>query len=66
MAFITDCTEQRSQPADLAQLEERHDQKGSVTYIGSSPVIGMSEGLLSSLCQNSPLPLDFIFMGVSA
>jgi len=26
----------------------------------------MSKGLHSSLCQNSPLPLDFIFMGVSA
>jgi len=26
----------------------------------------MSKGLHSSLCQNSPLPLDFIFIGVSA
>ena len=66
MAFTIDCTEQRGQPADLAQLEERNDRKGSETYIGSNPVIGMSEGLHSSLCQNSPLPLDFIFIGVSA
>lgn len=66
MAFTIDCTEQRGQPADLAQLEERYDRKGSETYIGSSPVIGMSKGLHSSLCQNSPLPLDFIFIGVSA
>ena len=41
MAFTIDCTEQRGQPADLAQLEERHDRKGSETYIGSSPVIGI-------------------------
>ena len=66
MAFTIDRTKQRGQSADLAQLEERHDRKGSETYIGSSPVIGMSEGLHSSLCQNSPLPLDFIFIGVSA
>jgi hypothetical protein len=66
MAFTIDCTKQRGQPADLAQLEERYDRKGSETYIGSSPVIGMSKGLHSSLCQNSPLPLDFIFIGVSA
>ena len=45
MAFIIDCTKQRGQPADLAQLGEQHDQKGSVTYIGSSPVIGIGRVL---------------------
>lgn len=45
MAFTIDCTEQRGQPADLAQLEERYDRKGSETYIGSSPVIGIGKGL---------------------
>ena len=45
MAFTTDCTKQRGQPADLAQLEERHDHKGSETHIGSSPVIGIGRVL---------------------
>ena len=45
MAFTTDCTKQRDQPADLAQLGERYDHKGSETYIGSSPVIGIGRVL---------------------
>lgn len=45
MAFIIDCTEQRGQPADLAQLDERYDHKGSETHIGSSPVIGIGRVL---------------------
>ena len=45
MAFTTDYTEQCGQPADLAQLEERHDLKGSATYMGSSPVIGIGRVL---------------------
>ena len=45
MAFTIDCTKQRGQPADLAQLEERNDRKESETYIGSSPVIGIGKGL---------------------
>lgn len=63
MAFTTDCTKQRGQPADLAQLEERYDCKGSETYMGSSPVIGIGRGLRFRLYQNnlSPLPLDFYF-----
>ena len=63
MAFTTDCTEQRSQSADLVQLEERYDRKGSARYMGSSPVIGIGKGLRFRLCQNSPspLPLDFYF-----
>lgn len=67
MAFTIDCTEQCGQPADLAQLEERHDQKGSVTYIGSSPVIGIGKGLRFRLCQNNPSHyLWILFLGALA
>ena len=61
MAFTTDYTEQCGQPADLAQLEERDDLKGSATYMGSSPVIGIGR-VLRFPCQKIVLvPLDFIF-----
>ena len=67
MAFTTDCTKQRGQPADLAQLEERDDQKGSVTYIGSSPVIGIGRGLRFRLYQNNPSHyLWILFLGALA
>lgn len=67
MAFTIDCTKQRGQSADLAQLEEQYDRKGSTTYMGSSPVIGIGRGLRFRLYQNSPspLPLDFIFRCIS-
>ena len=65
MAFTIDCTEQRGQPADLAQLEERYDRKGSETYIGSSPVIGMSKGLRSPFAKIVQY-LWILFLGVSA
>lgn len=68
MAFTTDYTEQCGQPADLAQLEERHDHKGSETYMGSSPVIGIGKGLRFRLCQKIILVITsgFYFLGVSA
>lgn len=67
MAFAIDCTEQRGQSADLVQLEERYDHKGSARYMGSNPVIGIGKGLRFRFCQNSPspLPLDFYFRCIS-
>lgn len=62
MAFTTDYTEQCGQPADLAQLGERDDYKGSETHIGSSPVIGIGRVLRFLPAKKIVLvPLDFIF-----
>ena len=68
MAFTTDYTEQCGQSADLAQLGERDDYKGSATYMGSSPVIGIGKGLRFRLCQkNNPSHyLWILFLGVPA